>query len=412
MTGNPLPEFVSSLSKYHTVNDHFEILLAVEHDMPIEELAGRFHQDLIATARQRYLYIDDGNRIIRDKLIDLAHAERTFTDRMRMVMYFLFMFRDRRYRNFICDSVGKDQGKWDTSIFHSSSAGVVEFEHEGGRKAFTNLRRFLIHTNILDEGYRVHFPDLSTWFPWAVEICSQYIADDATRQHFLTSPHGFLIKYRLNALLNATPEELANVVFGGTYEEANDFLPTYVDPAFPSRIDTYDFAPWDRVSPSSPINSSLITSNIDPAALERANYQHFLLEQALVSLCGEAGLSTQSNRHVDLLARNDENAIIFEMKSSGPRATRSQVRRALSQVLEYKYLYREQLPAACHLCIVIERRPRGAQEWLIEYLSSIGVGLIWKNDNDDCFNCSNQTRNAIGYLLPQILNSDFRPRTQ
>jgi hypothetical protein len=85
----------------------------------------------------------------------------------------------------------------------------------------------LIHTGVLNEQYKVHFPELSSWFPWAVEICAQYVPEGAARQHFLTSPHGFLIKYQLNALLNATPEELSTVELGGTYEAVNDSLPTY-----------------------------------------------------------------------------------------------------------------------------------------------------------------------------------------
>jgi hypothetical protein len=123
MSPNPLPDFVSSLSKYHTVKDHFEILLAIKHDMPVEELLGPLDEDLVATARQRYLLIENKNVVIRDKLIDLAHTEHDFTERMRMVMYFLFLFRDRRYRNFICQSVGKNRGKWDTSVFHSAKQG-------------------------------------------------------------------------------------------------------------------------------------------------------------------------------------------------------------------------------------------------------------------------------------------------
>jgi hypothetical protein len=112
MATNPLPDFVCSLSKYHTVKAHFEILLAIDHDMPVEELIGPLDEDPVATARQRYLLMENQNIVIRDKLVDLAHTGRDFTERMRMVMYFLFMFRDRRYRDFICHTVGKDRRKW------------------------------------------------------------------------------------------------------------------------------------------------------------------------------------------------------------------------------------------------------------------------------------------------------------
>lgn len=407
MAKTPLPEFVSSLSKYHTVKDHFAIVLAVDHDMPIQQLLRSFDEDLVATARQRYLLMQNKDLVVRDKLVDLAHSERRFTERMKMVMYFLFMFRDRRYRDFICDSVGSNRGKWDTSVFQSSTAGDEEFEHGGGRKAFTNLRRFLIHTGILGErNYKVHFPELASWFPWAVEICAQYIADRVARQHFLTSPHGFLIKYKLNALLNATPEQLSAIELGGRYEEVNDLLPTYENLTSPANVELYDFSLWNRVRPTR-VNMATITTTTDPVKLERANYQHFLLEKAVVALCREAGLQTSTNRHIDVLVQNDQESIIFEMKSSGPGAIRAQIRRALSQVFEYRYLYRDHLKAKQHLCIAIERKPRGAQEWFIEYLSSIGVGLIWKNDDNDFLNCSPAARSAIGHLLPRILKPDF-----
>jgi hypothetical protein len=100
------------------------------------------------------------------------------------------------------------------------------------------------------------------------------------------------------------------------------------------------------------------------------------------------------------------------MKSSGPGATRAQIRRALSQLFEYRYLYRESLRAKQHLCVVIERKPRGTQEWLIPYLASVGVGLIWKNDDSDLLNCLSDTRDRIAHLIPQLLQPNFSPRKQ
>jgi hypothetical protein len=91
----------------------------------------------------------------------------------------------------------------------------------------------------------------------------------------------------------------------------------------------------------------------------------------------------KQNQHIDVLAENDHESIIFEMKSSGPGATRARIRRALSQLFEYRYLYRKSLRAKHFLCIVIERKPRGAQEWVIPYSASLGVGLIRKNDDSD-----------------------------
>jgi hypothetical protein len=113
---DPLPQFEASLSKYFRVEAHFELVASIQNDMPEAELRARFDTNLYVTARARYLTVKD-EIVYRDKLIDLIHEEGRFTERVKMVMYFLFMFRDPRYREFICKILGKKHGKWDTSIF-------------------------------------------------------------------------------------------------------------------------------------------------------------------------------------------------------------------------------------------------------------------------------------------------------
>lgn len=143
---DPLPQFEASLSKYFRVEDHCALLASISHDTPEPELRARFDTDLYVTARARYLIVT-GNVVSRDKLIDLIHEEGGFTERVKMVMYFLFMFRDPRYRRFVCEVVGGNRGRWDTSIFSNTRSEF--FTHAGGRKAFTNLR-LLVQTATLD----------------------------------------------------------------------------------------------------------------------------------------------------------------------------------------------------------------------------------------------------------------------
>ena len=128
---NPLPQFEASLSKYFRVEDHCGLPASISNDTPESELRVKFDTDLYVTARARYLIVKD-KIVIRDKLIDLIHEEGGFTERVKMVMYFLFMFRDPRYRGFICKTLGRDDGKWDTSIF--SSTKTEFFSHAGSRK--------------------------------------------------------------------------------------------------------------------------------------------------------------------------------------------------------------------------------------------------------------------------------------
>ncbi|MGB8471429.1 MAG: hypothetical protein WA320_00190 [Candidatus Sulfotelmatobacter sp.] len=141
---NPLPQYVGSLSKYIRAEKYYELLSSITHDIPEPQLA-KFDPNLYATARARYLIVEEGI-VRRDKLVDLIHDEGAFSERVKMVMYFLFMFRDPRYREFICNVVGQKNGKWDTKVFSDSRSEV--FEHAGGRKAFANLRQFLSQTGI------------------------------------------------------------------------------------------------------------------------------------------------------------------------------------------------------------------------------------------------------------------------
>jgi hypothetical protein len=145
---NPLPQFVSSLSKYYRVQDHYDLIASITHDTPESVLRNRFDRDLYATAKQRYLIVENES-VMRDKLVDFIHDEGGFTERVKMVMYFLFMFGDARHRQFIYEVVRKGRGKWDTSVFQDKRSEY--FENVGGRKAFTYLRQFLFQTGILYE---------------------------------------------------------------------------------------------------------------------------------------------------------------------------------------------------------------------------------------------------------------------
>jgi len=149
MTLSQLPQFVSSLSKYYRVEDHYALIASISRDTPESVVRAQFDRDLYATAKQRYLAVKN-KIVIKDKLVDLVHDEGGFTERVKMVLYFLFMFRDARYRKFICEEVGKDGGTWRTSIFRDKHSDY--FAHVGGRKAFTNLRQFLFQTGIVHDG--------------------------------------------------------------------------------------------------------------------------------------------------------------------------------------------------------------------------------------------------------------------
>jgi hypothetical protein len=146
----------------------------------------------------------------------------------------------------------------------------------------------------------------------------------------------------------------------------------------------------------------------DPVALERADTQHYWLERAIASLCSANNIEPLTNRHIDLLVQSDSASIVFEMKSCAPGDISAPLRRGVSQLLEYRYLYRNKLRPDVRLCVVIERRPRGSYEWLIGYLESLRIGLIWRNDGDDGLNCTEFTTNLLADILPQV--KEWKPK--
>lgn len=106
---NPLPQYVGSLSKYIRAEKYYELLSSITHDIPESHLRAKSDPNLFATAKAPYLLVEKG-MVRRDELVHLIHDEGAFSERVKMVMYFLFMFRDRRYREFICNVVGQRKG--------------------------------------------------------------------------------------------------------------------------------------------------------------------------------------------------------------------------------------------------------------------------------------------------------------
>ena len=148
---------------------------------------------------------------------------------------------------------------------------------------------------------------------------------------------------------------------------------------------------------------------IDSVAKERANMQHWLLEKNIVDLCLAHGVAPLTNRHIDLLMRSGRTSVVFEVKACAPFDIAGPLRRAVCQLLEYRYLYRDDLGSDLRLCVVIERRPRASYEWLMGYLEHLRIGIIWKNDGDKELSCSDFTKRLLADVLPLIEGWKARP---
>jgi len=71
--------------------------------------------------------------------------------------------------------------------------------------------------------------------------------------------------------------------------------------------------------------------------LARADKIHCSIIQNLINIFKSKGYDTLSNRFVDLFAHNEQNSLLFEVKSTENRNFRSQARKGVIQLLEYDY---------------------------------------------------------------------------
>jgi hypothetical protein len=147
---------------------------------------------------------------------------------------------------------------------------------------------------------------------------------------------------------------------------------------------------------------------VDVVEKERSSFQHWQLEKSVVDLCLANKYEPLTDRYIDLLCNVGTVSVIFEIKACPLHDIAGPVRRAVAQLLEYRYLYRDALMPTVKLCVVSDRRPRNGYEWTIGYLESLGIGLICRNDGDDGLNCGDFTRRLLGDLFPQM--SDWEAR--
>jgi|SRR4029077_17597978 hypothetical protein len=141
---------------------------------------------------------------------------------------------------------------------------------------------------------------------------------------------------------------------------------------------------------------------VDWVALERSDLRHWVLEKAIVDLFAARKIKPLTNQHIDLLVHCGPVSIVFEVKSSTPDEGGRRVRQGIYQLLEYRFLYRENLGSDVRLCIVAEHRPMGGDYWLLEYTEHLRIGLIWKKNDSDALACTEFTKKLLVDVLPQL----------
>jgi len=118
-----------------------------------------------------------------------------------------------------------------------------------------------------------------------------------------------------------------------------------------------------------------IISQVSRVKVEQASAEHqrvlTILEDALDAL----SIELANSKLIDLMGIKADWQAIFEVKSITKDNERDQVRHAVSQLLEYRFLHA--IPSAALFAVFSEEPFSG---WLVDYLRDLGIGVLWVED--------------------------------
>jgi hypothetical protein len=116
-----------------------------------------------------------------------------------------------------------------------------------------------------------------------------------------------------------------------------------------------------------------IISQVSRSKMERANRQHATTLAILTRSLRQIGCEVRETKLIDTFSVVKNQPIIFEVKSINEDNERDQVRHAISQLYEYRFLY--SLNEAL-LCLVFSQKP--FSQWLIDYLiKDRSIYVLW-----------------------------------
>lgn len=164
------------------------------------------------------------------------------------------------------------------------------------------------------------------------------------------------------------------------------------EPLLPKK---YDLDEYSGVAGSVRKAKGMLKVMIDDAAKERAERAHQMLMDLVASRIRRAGAIPKNNPVVDLAATVKGDDFLFEMKSTTDKNVHSQVRRAISQLYEYRYL--QQIPSA-KLVLVMENQPPEEKRWLVDYVvKDRGLLIAWNGDRRT-LHCPTELAGQLSFL--------------
>lgn len=360
------------------------------------------HRDAPGLVRKRFLLLDRDGTLVFDKFLSLISTEPIDTLYVRKIMFFTWAFRDDRVRRFICERIAGANGKWRVNqLLNKNNAEFFEewLKPATSRKARSNIEFFLVdETHIVDRQSREVNLNLGDgWLFAAVSIAAQHEPDPVERRRLVDSPVEYLIHHKLTALANATAAELTEL--GKPSVEAT--LPLE-DADIGALLPIAPGKDWNRRMPRR-TDKQTTQSYIDLVSRERANRSHHLLERITVEAAKHLNYQPMYNENVDLYFETPQGTVLAEMKSCDSKTVHSQIRRGVSQLLEYRYVYQDVIGENPTLALIIETKPPRDKAWLIDFLASLDITLAWKTPWQETLVSSVQIPDAlIGIIRPEF----------
>ncbi len=376
-----------SLTKEPPLATHDATIRAITPGMPYSRLLAHArantpitHRDAPGLISKRYLLVSRDGTITYDHFLSLTKIYPLESPFIRKIMYFLWAYRDERIRGFICERIADTTGKWRTSqVVNKANSKFFEtwLQPSTARKARSNFEYFLVETKIFDiKSHTVHLDLDDGWLDQAAIAAAQHENNPLDREELLTNPIAFLVKRGWLGLLNTTEKALPTIspILSSVSAPLEDYAIKTRPLASPTSSD------WDRRSPTASGRTSA-TVTIDLVARERANKSHHMLEEILVSLAKGQGLSPKYNQSIDMFFDTPHGPVLAEIKSCTDNNFHSQVRKGVSQLFEYRFLNKSLFDSEFTLLLVVETVPPKEKMWIVDYLLSVGILIVWKDSS-------------------------------
>lgn len=378
---------LGSLTKEFPLAQIDRTILAIRPGMTLDQLrrfaAANTHSAIPALLAHRFLLVGGDGRIVYDRFLSLVASEGVNRPRVRKAMYFTWALRDPRVARFIINVVADRNGKWRVQqLVRKAIAKFFEefFEPETAPKVRSNLEYFLVEAGIFNPNTQaVHLELNDGWLGEAMQVTAQHERDPARRRAMTNAPVDFLVSEGLHGLTNSTPDELRG--------QATSVL------AEPEPLEDLEIGhprlhkspgqSWNRSRPSS---AGRISAHavIDLVARERASDAHWMLEKLMRDAAVASSYAPKQHDQMDMYFTTPRGSVLAEMKSCVRTNLHSQIRRGVSQLFEYRFLFRDLIGSSNpSLVLVVELPPARDQSWLVKYLESLGILLVWKDPDAD-----------------------------